>query len=143
MATSTAPPPQPVVKTSTTAMAGMILMVAIIFGVIFGYIATAPGWATTARLWWMGFVGLVFAFISYLVYAGTDARPIRLLSGGLFIVGIGSFYGAIFTNPDQSWTLLWLVVLSVIVLVLLAFIYSMTRQAEATRVRNAERKLTP
>jgi len=124
-------------------MAGMILMVAIIFGVIFGYIALAPGWTTTGRLWWMGFVGLVFAFIAYLVYAGTEAKPIRLLAGGLFVVGVGSYYGAILVNPDQSQTLLWLVILSVFMLIILAFIFVMARQAEATRVRVSQRKLTP
>src|SRR5512136_102619 len=122
-------------------MAGMILMVAIIFGVIFGYIATAPGWSTTGRLWWMGFVGLMFAFISFLVYAGTEAKPIRLLAGGLFIVGIGSFYGAIFTG-DQNMILAWLVLLSIFVLIILAFIFVMSRQREATALRNAQRKLT-
>ncbi len=136
------PPAPPVVKTSTTAMAGMILMVAIIFGVIFGYIALAPGWSTTGRLWWMGFVGLVFAFIAYLVYAGTEAKPIRLLAGGLFVVGVGSFYGAIFTG-DPNTVLLWLVVLSIFVLIILAFIFVMARQAEATRIRVSQRKLTP
>ncbi len=124
-------------------MAGMILMVAIIFGVIFGYIATAPGWTTTARLWWIGFVGLVFAFVSFLVYAGTDAHPIRLLAGGLFVIAVGSFYGAILLNPDQSLSLVWLVLLSVFMLIILAFIFVMSRQREATAVRNAQRKLTP
>ena len=123
-------------------MIGIILAVAIIFIVIFGYILFLAPWTLTSRLWWTGFVGFVFAFIAYLIYAGTEAKPIRLLAGGLFVIGVGSYYGAILTG-DPSSVLLWLVVLSVFVVIILAFVFVMARQGEATQARLARRRLTP
>ncbi len=139
---ATPAPTAPPVKTSTAAMVGMILAVAVIFIVIFGYILFLAPWELTARLWWTGFVGFVFAFIAYLIYAGTEAKPIRLLAAGLFVIGVGSYYGAILTGDPNS-VLLWLVVLSVFVLIIFGFVFVMARQGEATQARLARRRLTP
>jgi len=77
---------------------------------------------------------LIFAFLSYLVYAGTESKPLRRLAGGLFIVSAGSFYGSIFTSAaDMGIMLLWAVILSVLVVVVLLGVYVMAREAEAPR----------
>ena len=86
----------------------------------------------------------IFAFLSYLVYAGTESRPLKQLAGGLFLVSAGTFYGSIFTSRNETGTmLLWSVVLSVIVVVVLVGVFVMAREAEATQARTARRRLTP
>ena len=141
---ASAPPAPPTVKLSSAAMMGIIAIVGIMAALIFGYIlflAPIPG---DLRLWWTGFVAFVLAFIAYLVYAGSEARPIRMLAGGLFVIGAGSFYGSILTSRnDVATQVLWLVVLSVIVVIVLAGVFVMARQAEATAARAAQRRLTP
>ena len=124
------------------ALLGMVAAVSVIFIVIFGYILFLTPWTTDGKLWWTGFVSFVFALIAYLVYAGTDASPIRLLAGGLFVIGVGSFYGAILIAADAH-MLVWLVLFSVIVVLILAAIFVMARQGEATQARLARRRLTP
>ncbi len=141
---SPAPAAPPAAKLSSAAMFAIIAIVALMAALLFGYILFLAPIPDDTRLWWTGLVAFVFAFIAYLVYAGSEARPIRLLAGGLFVIGAGSFYGSILTSRnDASTQVLWLVVLSVIVVVVLAGVFVMARQAEATAARMARRRLTP
>ncbi len=139
-----APLPPPV-KLSSAALFAILAILGLVAAGIFAYILVlAPGMFIDQRLWWTGFVALIFASLSYLVYSGTESRPLRRLAGGLFLVSAGSFYGSIFTSRnDTGIMLLWAVVLSVIVVVVLLGVFVMAREAEATQVRLAQRKLTP
>jgi len=120
----------------------MVAAVGVIFVVMFGYILFLTPWTLDGKLWWTGFVSFVFALIAYLVYAGTDARPIRLLAGGLFVIGAGCYYGAILIAADPH-MLVWLVLFSVVVVLILAAVFVMARQGERTQARLAQRRLTP
>jgi len=136
------PPP---VKLSSAALLGILAILGLMAVGIFAYVLVlAPGMLIDQRLWWTGFVALIFAFLSYLVYAGTESKPLKQLAGGLFLVSAGSFYGSIFTSQNDTGTmLLWSVVLSVIVVVVLLGVFVMAREAEATEARTARRRLTP
>ena len=136
------PPP---VKLSSAALTGIVVIVGLMAAGIYAYILfIAPGLANDQRLWWTGFTALIFAFLSFLAYAGTEARTLQRLSGLLFVVSAGSFYGSIFTSSNDTGTmLLWAVVLSVIVVIVLIGVFVMARDAEATTARAARRRLTP
>ncbi len=140
-----AAPLPPPVKLSSAALLGILVILGLMAVGIFAYILVlAPGMFIDQRLWWTGFVALIFAFLSYLVYAGTESKPLKQLAGGLFLVSAGNFYGSIFTSRNDTGTmLLWSVVLSVIVVVVLLGVFVMARQAEATEARTARRRLTP
>src|SRR2546425_7725145 len=117
-------PMPPAVKLSSAALLGMIVAVGVVAAVIFGFILFVGNFPRLAdRLWWNGIAALLFAFVAYLVYAGTEAKPLRNLAGGLFLIGVGSFYGSILTG-DQGTMLIWLVVLSILVVIVLAGVYS-------------------
>ncbi|TLZ55882.1 MAG: hypothetical protein E6K17_04830 [Methanobacteriota archaeon] len=140
-----AAPMPPPVKLSSAALTGILVILGAMAAGVFAWILLlAPGLQIDQRLWWTGFVSLIFAFLSYLVYAGTESKPLRRLAGGLFIVSAGSFYGSIFTSAaDMGIMLLWAVILSVLVVVVLLGVYVMAREAEATQARVARRRLTP
>ena len=140
-----AAPLPPPVKLSSAALLGILVILGLMAAGIFAYILVlAPGLLIDQRLWWTGFVSLVFAFLSYLVYAGTESKPLKQLAGGLFVVSAGTFYGSIFTSQsDQGIMLLWSIVLSVIVVVVLLGVFVMSREAEATQARMTRRRLTP
>jgi len=133
------------VKLSSAALLGILVILGAMAAGIFAYVLVlAPGLPIDRRLWWAGFVALTFAFLSYIVYAGTEAKPLRRLAGGMFLVSAGSFYGSIFTSSyDQGIMLLWAVVLSVIVVIVLLGVFVMARDSEATQGRMARRRLTP
>jgi len=139
-----APLPLPV-KLSSAALFAILAILGLMAAGIFAYVLVlAPGMFIDQRLWWTGFVALIFAFLSYMVYAGTESAPLKRLAGGLFLVSAGSFYGSIFTSgSDMGTMLLWAVVLSVIVVVVLLGVFVMARDSEATQARLAQRKLTP
>src|SRR2546425_7363682 len=136
------PPP---VKLSSAALLAIAAIVGIMAAGIFAYILfLAPGLNTDQRLWWTGFVSLVFAFLAFLVYAGTEAKLLQRFAGGLFLISAASFYGSIFTSRNDTGTMLmWAVVLSVIVVIVLLGVFVMARDAEATQARVARRRLTP
>ena len=140
-----AAPLPPPVKLSSAALLAILAIIGLMAAGIFAYILViAPGMFIDQRLWWTGFVALIFAFLAYLVYSGTESRPLRRLAGGLFLVSAGSFYGSIFTSRnDTGAMLLWAVVLSVLVVIVLLGVFVMAREAEATQARLAQRKLTP
>src|SRR5467141_620356 len=136
------PPP---VKLSSAALTGILVILGAMAAGVFAWILfLAPGLNIDQRLWWTGFVSLIFAFLSYLVYAGTESKPLKQLAGGLFLVSAGSFYGSILLSLNDTGTkLLWAVVLSVLVVIVLLGVFVMAREAEATQARLAQRKLTP
>ncbi len=136
--------PSPV-KLSSAALTGILVIVGLMAAGIFAWILVlAPGMFFDQRLWWTGFVALLFAFVSFLAYAGTESRPLQRMAGGLFVISAGSFYGSIFTSRNDTGTMiLWSVVLSVIVVIVLIGVFVMARDAEATQARTARRRLTP
>ncbi|HEY5538959.1 MAG TPA: hypothetical protein VIL58_05405 [Thermoplasmata archaeon] len=137
-------PMPPVVKLSTLAATGIIVILGIMAAGIFAYILFLAPMTTDQRLWWTGFVATAFAFVAYLVYAGTEAKSIQKLAGGLFLLGAGSFYGSIFTGTgDTLGKLVWAVLLSILVVVVLGGVYVLSRQEEATKTRLSGRRLTP
>ena len=139
------PPMLPPVKLSSAALLGILAIVGLMAVGVFAWILfLAPGLNIDQRLWWTGFVALIFAFLAYLVHAGTEAKPLKQLAGGLFLVSAGSFYGSIFTSAsDTGIMLLWAVVLSILVVVVLLGVFVMAPEGEATQARLARRKLTP
>ena len=132
-------------KLSSAALLGITAIVGIMAVAIFAYILViAPGLELDQRLWWTGFVALVFAFLGYLVYAGTEAKLLQRLAGGLFLISAVSFYSSIGLSLNDTGTkLTWAIVLSVIVVIVLIGVFVMARDAEATDARLARRKITP
>ena len=140
-----AAPLPPAVKLSSAALLGILAILALMAVGLFAYILVlAPGMFIDVRLWWTGFAALIFAFLAYVVYAGTESKPLKQLAGGLFVVSAGCFYGSIFTSRnDTGAMLLWSIVLSVLVVIVLLGVFVMAREAEASQARLARRKLTP
>jgi len=79
------------------------------------------------------------------LYAATHDRKLaRPLAGGFFVIGAGSFYGSIFTGGATDVAkLLYLILLSVLVVIVLAAIFVMARDAELDAIRKAQRKHIP
>ena len=133
-------------KLSSLALYGIAAIAIIAIGGIFGFILFASGLRFTSQLWWMGLCGLIFALIFYMVYASTHNRTITFpLAGAFFVIGIGSFYGSIFVDENQSGLgkVVLSVILSVFVVIVLATIYYMSRQAERDAIRKSQRRVTP
>ena len=60
------------------------------------------------------------------------------------MIGAGSFYGSIFTGgASDVGKLLYLILLSVLVVIVLAAIFVMARDAERDAIRKAQRKHIP
>ncbi len=118
-----------------------LVVIAAIFGFILVYVA-----GFTNQLWWMGLMGLIFAFVFYWVFAATHNRTIVMpLSAAFFVIGIGSFYGSILADPNSDGLnkLVLIVIESIFVVIVLTAIYLMTRQGEQDKVRKSQRKVTP
>ena len=141
-----APSGPAVPKLSTTVLLAMAAIGVIVLASIFGYILfLAPALRTDERLWWTGFASMVFALGFYFMFAATHDRKVaRPLAGGFFVIGAGSFYGSIFTGGSSDLAkLLYLILLSVLVIVVLAAIFVMAKDAERDAVRRAQRKHIP
>jgi FtsH-binding integral membrane protein len=132
-------------KLSSVVLLAIAAIAVIVIAAIFGYILFFSGQPLTSQLWWMGFSGLIFALVFYFVYAATNDRRIsRPLAGAFFVIGVGSYYGSLFTNGDTSiGKLLWMVLLSILVVIVLATIFWMSRQTERDAIRKNQRRLTP
>src|SRR5207247_3693988 len=131
---------------STTVLLAMAAIGAILLAAIFGYILfLASGLRIDERLWWTGLCSMIFALGFFFLYASTHDRKIaRPLAGGFFVIGAGSFYGSIFTgNSTDVAKLLYLILLSILVMIVLAAIFVMARDAEQDAVRRARRRHTP
>jgi len=142
------PPPQaqpPMGKSlSTAALAAVAILAFFIIGLIYVYIFVFSGMDIVSAYWWSGFVGFIFAFIFYLVHAAVEEPVTRIISGTFFALGAMFFYAAIgFGSGDPNSKILWLIVLSVIVLVVLLFVWRLTSQGAADDQRRAMRKRTP
>src|SRR3989440_218934 len=119
---------------------------AILLAAIFGYILfLATGLRIDERLWWTGLASMIFALGFYFLFAVTHDRKVaRPLAGGFFVIGAGSFYGSIFTGgASDLGKLLYLILLSVLVVIVLAAIFVMARDAERDANRKAQRKHIP
>lgn len=148
MQPATPPAPSPTVpnpKLSSLALYAIAGISVVVIASIFGFILFLSGMILSAQLWWMGVCGFIFAFLFYMVYAGTNDRKIsRPLSAAFFVIGAGSFYGAIGTNADTSFGKLgWMIVLSIIVVIFLYLIFRMAREGERDAIRRSRRKVTP
>jgi len=142
VAASTIRPP----KISSLALLAIAGIAVIAIAAIFGFILFASGLSFTSQLWWMGLCGLIFALIFYMVYASTHNRSVAFpLAGAFFVIGIGSFYGSIFVDANQSslGKLVLSVLLSVFVLIVLVTIFYQSRRAEADAIRKSQRRVTP
>ncbi len=147
---SSIPPPasaaaEPRLKLSKIVLYAMlaiaVIMIAAIFGFILVYVA-----GLTHQLWWMGFTSLIFAFIWYAVYMGSHNRTIAFpLAAAFFVIGMGSFYGSIATDPvsDALNKLILMVITSIFLVIVLTAIWTMSRQGEEDKVRKSQRKVTP
>lgn len=132
-------------KLSTVALAAIAGIAVLVIAIVFGFILFVPGVIFSARLWWMGFCSLIFALVFFFVYASTDEKKvIRPMAGAFFVIGVGSYYGAIFTNTDSGLVqVLWIVLLSVFVVVVLFAIFWSSRETERDAIRKSQRKVTP
>ncbi len=132
-------------KLSSVALYAIAGIAIVVIASIFGFILFLSGMVLSARLWWMGVCGYVFSLIFYLVFAATEDRKVsRPLAGAFYVIGAGSFYGAIATNTDTSFgKLAWMIVLSVFVVVVLYLIFRMAREGERDAVRKSRRRVTP
>ncbi len=145
------PPPAPAPaiappKISSLALYAIAAIAVIAIAAIFGFILFLSGLTFTTQLWWMGICGLIFALVFYMVYASTHNRSVAFpLAGAFFVIGIGSFYGSIFVDSNQSdfGKLALSVILSIFVVIVLATIWYMARNAERDVVRKSQRKVTP
>ena len=114
-------PALPVPKISSLALYAIAAIGVIAIAGIFGYILFASGLPYTTQLWWMAICSLIFSLLFYMVYASTHNKSITFpLSGAFFVIGIGSFYGSIFVDANQSslGKLVLAVILAAIVLAL-------------------------
>ena len=131
---------------STTVLLAMAAIGAIVLASIFGFILfVATGLRIDERLWYTGLASIIFAFAFYMLYAVThDRRVARPLAGAFFVIGAGSFYGSIFTGGSSDLAkLLYLILLSVLVVIVLAAIFVMARDAERDAIRKAQRRHIP
>ena len=131
---------------STTVLLAMAAIGAILLAAIFEYILfLATGLRIDERLWWTGLASMIFALGFYFLFAVTHDRKVaRPLAGGFFVIGAGSFYGSIFTGgASDLGKLLYLILLSVLVIIVLAAIFVMARDAERDAIRKAQRKHIP
>lgn len=140
----TQPVPPPSKGFSTLALAVIAILAFFIIGLIYVYIFVFSGMDIISAYWWSGLVGFIFAFIFYLVHAAVEEPVTRIISATFFALGAMFFYAAIgFGSGDPSSKILWLIVLSIIVLVVLLFVWRMAMQGEADERRRAMRKRTP
>jgi uncharacterized membrane protein len=94
----------------------------------------------------MGLSGLIFALLFYMVYASTHNRSVAFpLAGAFFVIGVGSFYGSIFADSNQSnlGKLVLALILSVFVVIVLVTIFYMARSSERDAIRKSQRRVTP
>ncbi len=118
---------------------------AILLASIFGYILLVARLRLDEQLWWTGFVSVLFSFGFFALFAATHDRKIaRPLAGGFFLIGAGSFYGSIFTGGSSDVSkLVYLIILSILVMIVLAAIFVMARDAEKDAIRKAQRRHIP
>ncbi len=137
-------PPLKAPKLSSLVLAAIAGIAVLVIASVFGFILLS-GMILSAQLWWMGFCALLFALVFFLVYAASDEkRVIRPLAGAFFVIGAGSYYGAIFTNTDTTLVkVLWTVLLSVFVVAALFAIFWSSRETEQDAIRKSQRKVTP
>ena len=97
------------------------------------------------KYWWAGLVGFIFALIFYLVHAGISEEPVtRILSGAFFALGAMFLYASIALNQgyQPNDRIMWLIVLSLIVIIVLVFVWRMSVQSAEDEVRRARRRRT-
>ncbi len=137
--------PEPRLKLSKVVLYAMLGIAVVVIAAIFGFILVYVV-GLTHQLWWMGLTSLLFAFIWYLVYMGSHNRTIAFpLSAAFFLIGMGSFYASIATDPvsDPLNKLILMVLESIFLVIVLTAIWTMSRQGEEERVRKSQRKVTP
>jgi len=132
-------------RVSSLALVGIAGIALVVIAGIFGYILFVSGMRFDSQLWWIGFVSFVFAAAFYFTQAGVQNRTIpRSLAGAFFVIGAGSFYASLATNPDAPLVkLLWMVVLSVFLVAVLVGMYWHARSEERDAARKAQRRVTP
>jgi peptidoglycan/LPS O-acetylase OafA/YrhL len=140
-----APGAPDVPKLSTTVLFAMGAMATVVLVAIFAFILFVATLRIDERLWWTGLCSMIFALGFFFLYASTqDRRMARPLAGAFFVIGAGSLYGSIFTGGSSDLAkLAYLILLSILVMVVLAAIFVMSRDAEQDAVRRAMRKHTP
>jgi len=118
---------------------------AVLLASIFGYILFVARLRLDEQLWWTGFASVLFSLGFFALFAMTHDRKIaRPLAGGFFLIGAGSFYGSIFTGGSSDVSkLVYLIILSILVMIVLAAIFVMARDAEQDAIRKAKRRHIP
>src|SRR5256886_959937 len=130
---------------SATVLLAMAAIGIVVLASIFAFILFVAILRIDERLWWTGFASMIFALAFYLLFAATHDRKLaRPLAGGFFVIGAGSFYGSIFTGgASDLGKLLYLILLSVLVVIVLAAIFVMGRDAGRDAVPKAQRRHMP
>jgi hypothetical protein len=133
----------PGLQLSTVVLVSMAAIGGVLLASIYAFILVAIP-TLTSQLWWMGLASAIFALAFLVLYAATSNRQIvRPLAGVFFLLSAGSFYGSILTAPEDGLRFLWFVLLSILVVIVLAAIFVLTRQGEAAAARRAQRRITP
>jgi peptidoglycan/LPS O-acetylase OafA/YrhL len=132
-------------RLSTTVLLAMGAIAAVVLASIFGYILFVAHLRLDEQLWWTGFASLLFSLGFFLLYGVThDRRIARPLAGGFFVISAASYCGSIFTGGSSDVSkLVYLIVLSIFVMIVLAAIFVMARDAEKDAIRKAQRRHIP
>jgi peptidoglycan/LPS O-acetylase OafA/YrhL len=140
-----APGSPDVPRLSTTVLFAMGAIATVVLAAIFAFILFVATLRIDERLWWTGLCSMIFALGFFFLYASThDRRMARPLAGAFFVIGAGSLYGSIFTGGSSDLAkIAYLILLSILVMIVLAAIFVMSRDAEQDAVRRAMRKHTP
>ncbi len=140
-----APGAPDVPRLSSTVLFAMGAIATVVLAAIFAFILFVATLRIDERLWWTGLCSMIFALGFFFLYASThDRRMARPLAGAFFVIGAGSLYGSIFTGGSSDLAkLAYLILLSILVMIVLAAIFVMSRDAEQDAVRRAMRKHTP
>jgi len=145
------PPPQPQMmqppgpRPSMAILAVITALAFVVIALIYLWIFIFSGIPFESACWWAGLVGFIFAFVFFMVHAASREEPIsRIVSVMFFVLGAVFFYSAILLGgSDTGSRIFWLIVLSILVMVILLFVWRMSVQKEADDYRRAMRKRTP
>ena len=126
----------------STAMMLMITVVSVVIvGTIYAFIFLFSGLDIVGMALWIGVISVIFAVVIYFIHA-LVGDPITLgLSGAFAVIGLLSFYAAIFIcNWKPGDKMIVVVMLSIFVLIFLVVAFRLRRYGEAQEARVEARK---
>lgn len=126
---------------STLMLMLMVVVSVMIMGLIFAFIVFYSGLDLVGMALWIGVIAIIFAIVVYFVHAIFDDPVTLALCGGFAMLGLLSFYAAIFISSAKPGDkMIYIAVLSIFVLIFLIFAYRMRSYGERQKERIAKRK---